>query len=88
MGSNLGLQNSYPDYRLVDPGFDSLQGRRVFLVQHVQTGSGTNPPSCQMGIGGSPYGVSDRGVKLITQLLTLPSLRMGGAVHMLPYMPS
>jgi hypothetical protein len=51
MGSNLGLENSYSDYTLVDPGFESRQGRRVFLVQHVQTGSGINPLSCQMGVG-------------------------------------
>jgi hypothetical protein len=82
MGSNLGLQNSCADYRLVNPGFDSLQGRRFFLVQHVQIGSGVKPPDCQMAIGGSSHGVSDRGVKL-TNSHVLPSLRMGGALHQL-----
>jgi len=62
VGSNLSLENSYSDYRLVVPGFESHQGRRFFLVQHVHIGSGVNPPSCQIGIGGSSHGVSDRSV--------------------------
>jgi hypothetical protein len=68
MGSNLGLDSSCSDYRLVDPGFESRQGRRFFLVQHVQTASGVNPPSCQKGIGGSSHVVSDRGIKLTNSM--------------------
>jgi hypothetical protein len=87
MGSNLVLENNYTDYMLVDPGFDSRQGRRFFLVQNVQTGSGANSPSCQMGIGGSSHWGKRPGREVI-QLHVLPSLRMGGAIHLLPYMPS
>ena len=68
MGSNLGLENSDSDYTLFDPGFESRQGRRFFLVQHVQTGSGVNPPSRQMGVGGSFHGTSDRLVKLTNSM--------------------
>lgn len=68
MVSNLGLENSYCDYMMVNPEFESRQGRRFILAQHFQTGSGINQPSCQMGIGGSSLGVSDRGVKLTNSM--------------------
>jgi hypothetical protein len=57
-----------------------------FSLRHsVQTDSGVHPASYLMSTGNSyPRGLSDRGVKLNTQLHLVPRLRMREAIPPLP----
>ena len=59
-------------------------GARDFLFsKSVQTGSGAHLASYSMGIGFSPRGQNDQGVKLTTQFHLVPGLRMNGVIPLL-----
>ena len=75
--SIVGVTISY----VVDgPGFESHQGQDIFS-ETVQTGSGAHPASCLiMGTGVLPGGENSPP--------SVPKLRMSGAIHLLPSVPS
>jgi len=72
-------QSVWLGYRLESPGFwilpFSKPSRRALGPKHV--------PS-SVGIGVLSRGSSGRDVKLTTQLCAAPTLRMSGAIHILP----
>jgi len=57
--------------------------RNFFLLQNIQTGSGSHPASCSLGTGVPSWGLGAQGMMLTTHLYLAPRLRISGAISLL-----